>query len=69
MPLYEEYEAREMVVRKRLFRDLAPPFPLNAVFAVLELLWLLLKWVAHLVWAAVKWLRRFVGGERQLPSA
>ena len=43
-----------------------PPFPLNAVVAIVRLLWLLVRWLAHAIWAGFKWLRRFLGGERQV---
>lgn len=66
MSAYPEYEAREMVVQKRLNRGPVAPFPLNAIIAIVQLLWLLVKWLVHVIWAGFKWLRRFLGGERQL---
>ena len=66
MPAYPEYEAREMVVQKRLNRGPVAPSPLNAIIAIVQLLWLLVKWLARVIWAGFKWLRRFLGGERQV---
>ena len=66
MSAYPEYEAREMVVQKRLNRGPVAPFPLNAIIAIVQLLCLLMKWLVHVIWAGLKWLRRFLGGERQV---
>jgi hypothetical protein len=65
---YEDAEAREMVARKRAGGDPVPPFPLSAVLAVIQLLWVALKWLVLAVWSGVKWLRRLLSGEMQSPS-
>jgi hypothetical protein len=63
MGMLEEVEDREMLARKRAGADRVPPFPLSAVFAVIQLLWMLLKWVARAAWSGVGWLRRVLSGE------